>query len=96
VIDDVGSETILEGATPAHATRTSLTNHIALLSTPASECVSDAGKAHCADLGGQCHTERDGYYITSAIAVSTGLLLLFVYVIPTAKRLQGLLFALPV
>ena len=27
----------------------------------ASECVSDAGKAQCHELGGQCHTERDGY-----------------------------------
>ncbi|EJD04363.1 uncharacterized protein FOMMEDRAFT_107026 [Fomitiporia mediterranea MF3/22] len=56
----------------------------------ATECVSDLGKAHCADLGGTCVTERDGYYITSAVCVTLGILILSSYVIPTARRLQSL------
>ncbi|QRV76712.1 MFS transporter, acetyl-coa transporter [Ceratobasidium sp. AG-Ba] len=56
----------------------------------ASECVSDHGKAACADLGGTCHTERDGYYIVSWICITLGASILIFYIWPTAKRLQGL------
>lgn len=57
--------------------------------TTASECVSDIGKSQCAELGGECLTERDGYYIVSALCVTIGAILLVTYVTPTAKRLQG-------
>jgi len=35
--------------------------------------------------------ERDGYYITTGICLLVGMLCLVGYLIPTAKRLQGLL-----
>ena len=34
--------------------------------------------------------ERDGYYITTSICLSVGVIFLVAYIIPTAKRLQGL------
>jgi hypothetical protein len=43
----------------------------------------------CADLGGQCITERDGYYMTTGLCISFGICLLLFYVIPTARRLEG-------
>ncbi|KAL5495648.1 hypothetical protein ACEPAI_1111 [Sanghuangporus weigelae] len=56
----------------------------------ASECVSDLGKAHCADLGGTCVTERDGYYIVSVVCVVLGVIILSSFAAPTARRLQTL------
>jgi hypothetical protein len=53
------------------------------------ECVSEQGKAHCSDIGGTCITERDGYYITSALCVGLGIIALVTYVLPTARKLQG-------
>ena len=38
--------------------------------------------------------ERDGYFTTSAICLGIGLIFVVAYVIPTAKRLQGLFAAL--
>lgn len=55
----------------------------------AAECISDHGKAICADLGGECVTERDGYYMMSAVCVALGLAILLLYIRPTAKRLQS-------
>lgn len=51
--------------------------------------MSDIGKSHCADIGGTCITERDGYYIVSALCVGLGALILVLFVTPTARRLQG-------
>lgn len=53
------------------------------------ECVSDHGKAACAELGGICRTERDGYYITSSICIALGMAMLIMFVQPTARKLQG-------
>lgn len=55
----------------------------------AAECVSDRGKELCSDINGECITERDGYYYVSAICVTFGALFLVLYIIPTARRLQG-------
>ena len=67
-----------------------------LTAAVALECVSDHGKQACSDLGGECVTERDGYYIVSAICLSLGVIGLFVHMIPTARKLQGtLLCCLP-
>lgn len=55
----------------------------------ATECVSEHGKAACAEIGGQCVTERDGYYIVSGICLVLGLLSVVLYMIPTARKLQG-------
>lgn len=60
------------------------------LTIPASECVSDHGKAACAKIGGQCVTEHDGYYAVTAICVLFGTVFLVGYIIPTARRLQAL------
>ena len=56
----------------------------------AHECVSDHGKAACADLGGRCITERDGYYATSTVCILLGVVLLFTFIQPTARKLQAL------
>ncbi|GAA5958248.1 hypothetical protein JCM3765_004768, partial [Sporobolomyces pararoseus] len=54
------------------------------------ECVSDHGKAACADLGGVCRTERDGYYWVSTLCILSGALILLFFVQPAARRLQSL------
>ncbi|GAA5872231.1 hypothetical protein JCM16303_001023 [Sporobolomyces ruberrimus] len=54
------------------------------------ECVSDHGKAACADLGGVCRTERDGYYWVSTLCIASGAIILLFYVQPAARRLQSL------
>ncbi|KAI0700407.1 MFS general substrate transporter [Cytidiella melzeri] len=59
------------------------------LSVKAAECVSDHGKAACADLGGECITERDGYYIVSAVCLALGVLSVIFFMIPTARKLQA-------
>ncbi|OBZ78994.1 hypothetical protein A0H81_00307 [Grifola frondosa] len=59
------------------------------LSVKASECVSEHGKAACTELGGECITEQDGYYIVSAICLGFGLLSVLFFLIPTARKLQA-------
>lgn len=59
--------------------------------TIATECVSEHGKKACEDIGGECITERDGYYYVSSVCVVLGVLSLVLYIIPTARRLQGTL-----
>jgi len=54
------------------------------------ECVSEHGKAVCADIGGECITERDGYYLVSALCMTFGVGFLLIYIMPTARRLQSL------
>nr|ASF90231.1 hypothetical protein SPAR01527 [Bartheletia paradoxa] len=56
----------------------------------APECVSEHGKASCIELGGNCVTDRDGYYLTSIACVVVGSALLLFYIAPTARRLQVL------
>ncbi|EIW86396.1 hypothetical protein CONPUDRAFT_45049 [Coniophora puteana RWD-64-598 SS2] len=56
----------------------------------ASECVSEHGKSLCADIGGECITEGDGYYWISAICMTFGVIFVVSYIIPTARRLQAL------
>ncbi|KZT67668.1 hypothetical protein DAEQUDRAFT_693874 [Daedalea quercina L-15889] len=55
----------------------------------AAECVSEHGKAACTELGGQCVTERDGYYTVSAVCLGLGVLSVVFYMIPTARKLQA-------
>ena len=55
----------------------------------AHECVSEHGKAACAELGGVCETERDGYFATSSICLLIGAILLITFIQPTARKLQG-------
>lgn len=59
------------------------------ITVSAQECVSDHGKAVCADLGGVCRTDRDGYYITTMICIALGAALLIGFVQPTARKLQS-------
>ena len=40
-------------------------------------------------MNGQCVTVQDGYYYVSAICIALGVLTFVVYIIPTAKRLEG-------
>ncbi|THG99427.1 hypothetical protein EW026_g2920 [Hermanssonia centrifuga] len=59
------------------------------LEVKAAECVSDHGKIACENLGGQCVTERDGYYIVSAVCLGIGVLSVIFHMIPTARKLQA-------
>jgi Acetyl-coenzyme A transporter 1 len=43
----------------------------------------------CSDIGGTCITERDGYFITTALCLALGIICLVTYILPTARRLQG-------
>lgn len=54
------------------------------------ECVTDKGRALCEEIGGTCHITKDGYFITSWICVAIGFITLFVFILPTCKRLQSL------
>jgi len=58
------------------------------------ECVSDHGKKACKNIGGICHIETDGYYIVSGVCMALGMILLLAFIIPTARRLQGILHTL--
>ncbi|TDL28917.1 MFS general substrate transporter [Rickenella mellea] len=60
------------------------------LTVAATECVSDTGKAKCSEIGGECITERDGYYIVSTICITVGTVMLIFYIAPTARKLQAL------
>ncbi|KAI0062645.1 hypothetical protein BV25DRAFT_1915799 [Artomyces pyxidatus] len=60
------------------------------LNVKAAECVSELGKAHCKEIGGQCNTERDGYYIVSAVCMTLGVIFLVGFIMPTARKLQAL------
>jgi PAT family acetyl-CoA transporter-like MFS transporter 1 len=54
------------------------------------ECVSDHGKEACAAVGGACVTLQDGYYTVSAICVALGAVSVLLFIVPTAKRLEGM------
>lgn len=86
-----GEAIILEGRSSIllSSSTTSISDSQSLVSTPASECVSEHGKHTCAALGGDCVTDRDGYYAVSWICVVIGAALLVGYIIPTARKLQG-------
>ena len=56
---------------------------------PATECVSEHGKAMCKDISGKCITISDGYYSISALCMVVGVIILVTFVIPRALKLQG-------
>ncbi|KAH9921404.1 MFS general substrate transporter [Fomitopsis serialis] len=60
------------------------------IAVQAAECVSEHGKAVCAQLGGKCVTEQDGYYTVSGICLGLGLLSVVFFMIPTARKLQAI------
>ena len=43
----------------------------------------------CKDIDGVCITHRDGYYAMSALCMILGVILLVVFIIPKALKLQG-------
>ncbi|KIR25773.1 acetyl-CoA transporter [Cryptococcus deuterogattii LA55] len=51
------------------------------------ECVTEHGKNLCAQAGGECIMQRDGYYIMSAVCVTLGAGLLVVFILPMIRRL---------
>lgn len=59
------------------------------LAVKAAECVSDHGKHACEDIGGECVTERDGYYIVSAVCLGLGIISVIFHMLPTARKLQA-------
>ncbi|KZV95602.1 MFS general substrate transporter [Exidia glandulosa HHB12029] len=56
----------------------------------AAECVSEHGKKDCKEIGGACVTEQDGYYTVSIVCIVTGTLLFIFFILPVAKKLEGL------
>lgn len=82
-LNDAGKDITIKGMENIHCITTPLT------CAPAQECVSEKGKSLCESMNGQCVTTQDGYFYVSAICISLGVLILVVYTIPTAKRLQG-------
>jgi hypothetical protein len=62
----------------------------AAIAVKATECVSDHGKARCKDIGGNCVTETDGYYIVCGICFAFGIIFLIAFILPTARKLQQL------
>lgn len=46
--------------------------------------------AMCGDLGGQCVTDTDGFYIVSAFCMVFGIVFLMTFIIPTVRKLQGM------
>ena len=40
-------------------------------------------------MNGQCVTIQDGYYYVSAVCVALGIVTCVLYVVPTARRLEG-------
>ena len=82
-LDDAGKDITIKGMTRILSMTTELT------CTPAQECVSEQGKSLCESMNGRCETIQDGYYYVSAICIALGVLTLVLYIIPTAKRLEG-------
>jgi len=56
----------------------------------ATECASEPGKNACKGFGGECVTERDGYYLVSSLCIVVGSLLVLLYIYRAATRLQAL------
>ncbi|KAJ7022070.1 acetyl-coenzyme A transporter 1-domain-containing protein [Mycena alexandri] len=56
----------------------------------ATECVSEHGKAACTEIGGDCVTETDGYYMISGFCMLFGVAFLVLYIMPTVRKLQAL------
>lgn len=73
------------------STATSLRSKLSLSSSASGlgECVTEHGKNLCAQAGGECVMQRDGYYIMSAVCVTLGAGLLVVFILPMVKRLAG-------
>ncbi|KAG0250317.1 hypothetical protein BG011_008492 [Mortierella polycephala] len=53
-------------------------------------CTAEPGKTMCADLGGECVLQQDGYYLVSSMCVVIGGLLLVFYIAPTIRYLESL------
>ncbi|KAF9191803.1 hypothetical protein BGZ51_006687 [Haplosporangium sp. Z 767] len=53
-------------------------------------CTAEPGKSTCADLGGECVLQQDGYYYVSSMCVLIGGLLLVFYITPTIRYLESL------
>lgn len=56
----------------------------------ATECVSEPGKNACKNIGGECITERDGYYLVSSFCILLGSLSMLLYIYRAIKHLQVL------
>ncbi|RKP10093.1 acetyl-coenzyme A transporter 1-domain-containing protein [Thamnocephalis sphaerospora] len=52
------------------------------------QCVSEAGKNQCKEVGGQCEMIQDGFYTVCIASVVLGTALLFLFIQKTARRLE--------
>jgi PAT family acetyl-CoA transporter-like MFS transporter 1 len=83
-VQKVGAEISIKGLSVLY-----LTCNVHSSRFPASECVSDHGKATCKGIGGECVTERDGYYLVTGLCMAFGLIFFLAVIIPRANKLQG-------
>lgn len=60
------------------------------LITSAFSCTLEADKSRCQAGGGQCVVEHDGYYVTNLLCVIIGAVTFYIYIRPTALKLQAL------
>ncbi|QKX63826.1 uncharacterized protein TRUGW13939_10997, partial [Talaromyces rugulosus] len=60
------------------------------LVTSAFSCALEADKSRCKAGGGECVIEQDGYYMTNVICVLIGVVTFYLYIRPTALKLQAL------
>ena len=60
------------------------------LITAAFSCAAESEKHRCANGGGTCNIERDGYYTTNLICIALGVITFFLYIRPAALKLQSL------
>jgi len=86
-VKEQGSEVLIKGNAPRADPEIDQTTDRSFV---ASECVSDRGKGECRALGGECVTERDGYYIVSTICIIAGIIIFITFIRPTALALQGM------
>lgn len=86
-VKEQGSEVLIKGNAPLADLETNQTVDMPVV---ASECVSDHGKGECRALGGECVTERDGYYIVSTCCIIIGIIVFITFIRPAALALQGM------
>ncbi|OKL62813.1 hypothetical protein UA08_01870 [Talaromyces atroroseus] len=85
MVDMFTSATCIPPTTPPDASQ--LTGDLV---TSAFSCALEADKGRCQAGGGQCVVEHDGYYITNLLCVLIGAVTFYVYIRPTALKLQAL------
>ena len=75
---------------PAAAAAATAAAAAAEQSFAAFSCALEQDKHRCTKLGGNCHVQRDGYYITNVLCIVIGIVTFWGYIKPAAARLSAL------